>query len=201
MREEDCGGGDWSGMSRRLGSVHEGSVDGKIREELDEVAPIKSLSGRENASKLVRCVQAGQSTVKREMVSIVRSFAGGVAQRLLFRLPCPTMLEHFSRTFRTPLVKLTMKNSPFSVCTVSVEYFQRQTSGCMSCAQVDAPSLVIKCGLGDKSGGGARILVCLPAQGIIIRPALSSAHTCAVANEPNTVLSRHVSLEESSKLR
>jgi hypothetical protein len=89
----------------------------------------------------------------------------------------------------------------FSVCTVSIEYFQWQTGGCISCAQVDAPSLVIKCGLGDRSGGGARIFVCLYTQGIIIRPALSSAHVRAVANEPNTVLSRHVSLEESSNLR
>lgn len=129
MREEDRGGGDWAGMSRRLGSVHEGSVDGKIREELDEVAPKKSLSGRENASKLVQCVQAGQSTVKGEMVSIVMSFARGVGLGLPFRLPCPTMLAKLLRTLRTRLIRLTMKSSLFPLAQYQSSIFSGKRVG------------------------------------------------------------------------
>jgi len=91
MRGEDHGG-EWSWMPRRLGSVHEGSADGRIRGKLDGVAQSKSLNQRKNASKLVQCVPAGQNTVKGQMVPVVRSFARGVAQRLGFRLPCPTIL-------------------------------------------------------------------------------------------------------------
>jgi len=61
--------------------------------------------------------------------------------------------------------------------------------------------LVIKYSLGDKLGGGAKILVYLPAQEIIIRPVLLSIYIYTVANKPNIVLLQYISLEELSKLQ